>query len=113
MQAMTRDGRPWRQAFLIKIDLHRCIGCGRCFKVCGRGVMGLRGVNEDGALVDLDSDEEIERKVMTLADAGACVGCGACGRVCSKECQTYAAAEPALQAAGAGLAKELPSEPVP
>ncbi|MDA8232883.1 MAG: ferredoxin III, nif-specific [Magnetospirillum sp.] len=88
MSTLTRDGRPWQAAFLLAIDAEICIGCGRCFKVCGRGVMTLRGVGEDGALVDLD-DDEIERKVMALADAGACIGCGACARVCPTNCQTH------------------------
>ena len=54
--------------------------------------MDLKGINEDGELVDLDSDDEIERKVMTVADAGACIGCGACARVCAKGCQTHGTA---------------------
>jgi len=89
MSALTRDGRGWTPGYLLGIDPGRCIGCGRCFKVCGRGVMALRGVGEAGALVDLEGDEEVERKVMALADEGACIGCGACGRVCTKACQTY------------------------
>ena len=86
--ATTRDGRTWTPAFLTEIDQKTCIGCGRCFKVCCRSVLALKGVNEDGELVDLD-DDEIERKVMTLADAGNCIGCGACGRVCPKSCHSY------------------------
>jgi Nif-specific ferredoxin III len=86
--ATTRDGRTWTPKFLISIDQEKCIGCGRCFKVCGRSVLSLQGVNEDGEIVDLD-DDEIERKVMTLADAGNCIGCQACGRVCAKNCHSY------------------------
>lgn len=89
----TRDGTPWEPAYLVAIDGGRCIGCGRCFKVCARGVMRLMGVDEDGELVacasDEDDDEEFERKVMVLAAAGNCIGCGACGRVCTKACQTH------------------------
>jgi Nif-specific ferredoxin III len=54
--------------------------------------MELRGISEDGELVELDSDEEIERKIMTVANAGLCIGCAACGRVCPKNCQTHGAA---------------------
>ena len=32
----TRDGTPWEPAYLTAIDGERCIGCGRCYKVCAR-----------------------------------------------------------------------------
>jgi Nif-specific ferredoxin III len=86
-RAVTRDGRAWQPSYLLEIDQGICIGCGRCFKVCGRSVMTLQGVTEDGDLVGLDDDEEILRKVMAVTDPGACIGCGACGRVCGKNCQ--------------------------
>jgi len=88
--AHTRDGRAWTPAYLLAIDETVCIGCGRCYKVCGRGVMTLKGMTDEGEFVDADDDgEEIERKVMRLDDAGACVGCGACARVCPTNCQTH------------------------
>ena len=87
--AVTRDGRAWQPSYLLDIDQEICIGCGRCFKVCGRSVMTLQGITEDGDLVGLDDDEEILRKVMTVTDPGACIGCRACGRVCGKNCQTH------------------------
>jgi Nif-specific ferredoxin III len=74
---------------LLEINPEVCIGCGHCFKVCGNAVMALKGVTEDGDLVDLDDDEEVLRKVMTVADPGACIGCAACSRVCPKNCQTH------------------------
>jgi Nif-specific ferredoxin III len=90
LTTITRDGRSWTPAYLLAIDSAKCIGCGRCFKVCGRGVMELKGIDEDGNLVDLsDDDEEFERKIMTLADPGACIGCAACARTCPKDCQTH------------------------
>ena len=87
--AVTRDGRAWQPSYLLDIDQEICIGCGRCFKVCGRSVMTLQGITEDGNLVGLDDDEEILRKVMTVTDPGACIGCRACGRVCGKNCQAH------------------------
>jgi len=92
MGTVTRDGRTWQPQYLLAIDPAVCIGCGRCFKVCGRGVMTLRGVDDAGALVDLDDDEEVEKKVMAMADSGACIGCGACARVCPTSCQAHGTA---------------------
>jgi Nif-specific ferredoxin III len=89
MDSTTRDGRPWTPEYLLAIDAEVCIGCGRCFKVCGRNVMTLKGVNEDGEFVPLEDDEDVERKVMAMDDAGACIGCGACARVCPTNCQTH------------------------
>lgn len=94
MSLVTRDGSGWEPDYLLAINPEKCIGCGRCYKVCGREVMTLKGLNEDGGYVDLDDDDddEIEKKVMVLAQAGACIGCGACARVCPTNCQTHGAA---------------------
>ena len=93
MSYATRDGRDWKPDYLVSIDAQKCIGCGRCYKVCGREVLTLKGINEDGEMVDLDDDDdEVEKKVMVMNDDGACVGCGACARVCPTNCQTHAPA---------------------
>lgn len=83
MTTTTKDGRAFKPEYVVGVDGEKCIACGRCFKVCGQGVLGLRGLNEDGELVD-DDDDDVERKVMAVADGGACIGCGACSRVCPK-----------------------------
>jgi Nif-specific ferredoxin III len=89
----TRDGRDWKPDYLISIDAATCIGCGRCYKVCGREVMTLKGITEDGQVVALDDDDddEVEKKVMVMNDVGACIGCGACARVCPTNCQSHGA----------------------
>ncbi len=101
MNSTTRDGRLWNPDYLVAIDGKLCIGCGRCFKVCGRDVMKLKGQTDEGELIELDADDdddddEIERKVMVLVQAGACIGCGACARVCPTKCLTHAIEPPPL-----------------
>jgi Nif-specific ferredoxin III len=87
------SGLEWTPQFIDAIDEEKCIGCGRCFKVCLQGVLRLRGVDEDGALVDEDDDDaEYERKVMTVAAPQACIGCRACSTVCSRRCLSHAPA---------------------
>ena len=87
----TRDGTPWTPAYAEAIDQVRCIGCGRCFKVCGQGVLKMMGVDEDGNLIVAD-DEDAERMIMTLDKEGNCIGCGACARVCGKNANRHVAA---------------------
>jgi Nif-specific ferredoxin III len=91
-------GRAWTPRFAQSIDESRCIGCGRCFKVCGRDVLQLVGVDEDGERIavaadpDDDGDEEYEKKIMTIARPQNCVGCEACSRICPKKCYRHEAA---------------------
>lgn len=87
---LTRGGTPWTPDYLLSIDEKLCIGCGRCFKVCTRGVMELMGVNDDGELCDpFDDDEDIERKIMIVKNAGDCIGCGSCEKVCGTNAQKH------------------------
>jgi len=87
------DGRSWVPRFAKKIDQEKCIGCGRCFKVCGRDVLQLVGIDDEGEIIPLalgeDDDDEYEKKVMTIANQMNCVGCEACSKICPKKCYTH------------------------
>ena len=88
------DGRTWTPQFVQEINQEKCIGCGRCFKVCGRDVLQLVGIDEDGEIVaveaDSDEDDEYEKKVMTISNQTNCVGCEACAKICPKKCYSHA-----------------------
>ena len=90
------SGETWTPTFVAALDQEKCIGCGRCFKVCPRGVLELVGLNAEGEYVRVededDDDEEYEKKVMTIAHQELCIGCTACSKICPKKCYTHAAA---------------------
>ncbi|HBL12394.1 MAG TPA: ferredoxin III, nif-specific [Cyanobacteria bacterium UBA11162] len=90
LTSLTRGGLTWEPQFVQAIDKDKCIGCGRCFKVCGRNVLMLKPVNEDGEFLDDDEDDDIERRVMTIFNLNNCIGCQACSRICPKNCYTHA-----------------------
>jgi Nif-specific ferredoxin III len=87
---LTFGGKVWTPQFVQDINQDKCIGCGRCFKVCGRDVLHLQALNEEGEFVNEDEGEEVERKVMSILNLDNCVGCQACSRVCPKNCYTHA-----------------------
>lgn len=91
------SGEQWTPHYVRTLNQDKCIGCGRCFKVCPRGVLELVGMDEDGneIVIDLDDDdddEEYEKKVMRIARGEQCIGCTACSRICPKKCYTHAPA---------------------
>ena len=89
------DGRSWTPKFVATIEETKCIGCGRCFRVCGRDVLQLVGIDEEGEHIKLtlgdddDDDVEYEKKIMTIANQMNCVGCEACAKICPKKCYTH------------------------
>ena len=79
---------PWRirmdSAVCHRPNQEKCIGCGRCYKVCPRDVLDL----VERELEDDDEDDD-NMMVMSIANANDCIGCGSCGRVCPKDCYSY------------------------
>ena len=88
---LTLDGTVWTPQFATALEGKKCIGCGRCYKVCSRDVLDLIDRGEEVELDDEDYDEDDTASVMTLKNPGDCIGCGACGRVCPKGCYSYSA----------------------
>lgn len=85
---LTRGGVEWTPQFVTDLDQGKCIGCGRCYKVCPRSVLDL----VERELDDDDDGDDDNSMVMSLANPMDCIGCGSCGRVCPKDCYTYAPA---------------------
>ena len=97
---ITRGGAAWTPAFVTDLNQTRCIGCGRCFKVCPRDVFELID-RDDLDLDDAEDDDgddfdEAPGMVMNLKDMLDCIGCQACSRVCPKKCLSH---QPQPQAA--------------
>lgn len=91
LTSVTKSGKTWEPQFVQEIDQSTCLGCGRCYKVCGYNVLSLVAMNEEGEIVEDEDDDEIERKVMSIANEENCIGCQACSRICPKKCYTHAA----------------------
>ncbi len=89
LTGLTFSGKTWTPKFVQEIDQHKCIGCGRCFKICGHNVLTLRAVDDEGEFVEDEDDGDVEKKVMTVSNADNCIGCEACSRICPKNCYTH------------------------
>lgn len=76
---MTRGGGEWTPKFVKAVDDEKCIGCGRCMKICAHGVLAPREVDE----------EESAKMFVTVARPEDCIGCEACGRTCSKKAFSF------------------------
>lgn len=79
LTGLTRGKREWTPKFVKSIDDERCIGCGRCIKICAHGVLAPKEVDE----------EESAKMFVTVANPDDCIGCEACGRTCKKDSFTF------------------------
>ena len=89
---LTRGGAEWTPQFVTELNQEKCIGCGRCYKVCVRDVLTLVDRGEDDEIDEDDWDDEDAKAMMTVANPADCTGCGACGRTCPKGCFTFVSA---------------------
>jgi Nif-specific ferredoxin III len=96
IEGLTRGGIVWTPAFVTELDQAKCIGCGRCFKVCPRQVFEL--VDREDLELDSDADawddeddgfSDDTSMVMSLANPMDCIGCQACSKVCPKKCLSH------------------------
>jgi Nif-specific ferredoxin III len=84
----TKDGSEWTPEFIESVDPEKCLGCGRCYKVCGRDVFELvekADLFED----DDDFDDDDGSMVMAVENDGNCIGCKACEKVCAKKAPVF------------------------
>ncbi|BDG05806.1 ferredoxin III, nif-specific [Anaeromyxobacter oryzae] len=79
IQGLTRGKKEWTPKFVRSVDDERCIGCGRCVKICAHGVLEPKEVDE----------EESAKMFVTVANPDDCIGCEACGRTCKKEAFSF------------------------
>ncbi|MHC8286910.1 ferredoxin III, nif-specific [Pseudomonas sp. XS1P51] len=85
---LTRGGAEWTPQFITALDAQKCIGCGRCYKVCPRDVFTLV---DRGSVVEADDDydDDDEMQVMSIQNGLDCIGCTSCSRVCPKQCHSH------------------------
>lgn len=91
---LTRGGTIWVPQFITALAAERCIGCGRCYKVCTRDCFELVEREDTGDYeYDDDGFDDDTSMVMRLANALDCIGCMACSRVCPKNCHSHSPAQ--------------------
>ncbi len=79
-KALNYGGSEWTPQFVESIDPEKCIGCGRCVKVCSQGSLGFG---------EMDGDEDADRMIANIANKNSCIGCTACGKTCVKKAFTF------------------------
>ena len=77
--SFTKSKKEWVPNFVVAVDGEKCIGCGRCMKICARGVLAPKEVDE----------EDSAKMFASVAKPEECIGCEACGRTCKKGAFTF------------------------
>lgn len=76
----TYGGKPWIPQFATEIDTAKCLGCGRCVKVCSHQCLTLESFLDD---------DDTERYTAAIVQRDDCIGCQACGKTCVRGCYTF------------------------
>ena len=76
----TFGGSPWTPLFVEEIDTSKCLGCGRCVKLCVQKCLGLES---------FEDEEGTERHIAKIANKDQCIGCQSCGSICVRHCYTF------------------------
>lgn len=110
MKGLTLGGEEWTPQFVEALDAKKCIGCGRCFRVCSRDVFELverESLNLDDEIDEYDDDDPFgddddddgfaddTSMVMSLKNRNDCIGCEACSKICPKDCFSHMTADAA------------------
>lgn len=74
---ITASGGSFIPTFVMRSNINNCGCCGKCFKICGRGVFEY--------IDHPNADDLCGAKVMTVAHPENCIGCGACARGCRRK----------------------------
>ncbi len=75
----TRGKKEYIPRFVKAVDDEKCIGCGRCMKICAHGVLAPKEVDE----------EDSAKMFASVANPEDCIGCEACGRTCKKDAFSF------------------------
>ncbi len=81
-----RGEKEWMPKFIESIEIKKCIGCGRCYKVRSRDVLELKEKPFGG---EDEYGDDMGNKVMSIANPENCIGCDESARVCVKKCHLH------------------------
>lgn len=84
-----KNGTQYSPEYIESLSPEKCLGCGRCYKVCGEKVFEL--VERTELEIEDDDYEDEGAMVMSVTNDGNCIGCKACSRVCPRDCQIFIA----------------------
>jgi len=77
---LTRGKSEWTPRYVMSADEEKCIGCGRCMKICAHDVLQPKEVVDE---------YESTKVCASIHNPNDCIGCEACGRTCKKGVFTF------------------------